>query len=133
MKKLMKCGMSIAAVMMLTGCGSKTLTLNDYITDVTFSGADGAGTAKIEFDMDQFDKDLSEALDIKASDLSLGDLGSYFAVLSAYELEVDPATGLSNGDTVTVTGTVDNDILKDNDVKVRLKVKEQKYTVEGLN
>ena len=59
MKKiLLMLAVGIASVGLLTGCGgSSSINLTDYAT-VNFDGIDGKGTATVNYDLTQLEKDF---------------------------------------------------------------------------
>ena len=124
-----------------------TYNLNDY-TDVTFEGTDGSGTAKAE---------LNEKLGIKlAEDNGMGDLVGHntnngadladlltyasanledimniYNAVSSIKLHLDKEENLKNGDSVTVTYTVD--VEKAKAAKAEFIAEPMTVTVSGLD
>ena len=93
---------------LLSGCGRKTvrIDLSDYL-NALYSGSDGAGKARGDFDYSGFEKALiAEA----ASDEF--DLGKLVRFEASMVIMVSPDSGLKNGDKVTVNVSYDKDIAK---------------------
>ncbi len=111
--------------------GEKTVDLDDYIT-VEFDGDEGDGTADVEFDIDALGDDYDG--EIRLSKNARESYQSFSEVIAdnTYFI-IDPETGLSNGDEVTVTWEVDSESIES---FVRGKVdildSEIDYTVSGL-
>ena len=93
----------------------KKINLNDYVT-VVFEGYDSFGTASVDFDYDKLYKTLKDA-DSKA-------------VCNDLSWELDKDSELSNGDTVTLSFSFDNDTAKKYGIKFVGKDKE--FTVADL-
>ncbi len=111
--------------------GEKTVDLDDYIT-VEFVGYDGNGTADVTFDIEALGDDFDS--EIRLSGSAEGDYQSFSEVVAdnAY-LIIDPETGLSDGDEVTVTWEVDSESIESCvRGKVELLGAEIDYTVSGL-
>ena len=128
--KYLVLGLVGMAVMGLTGCGGTKVDMTDYVT-VEFSGVDGEGKAMCNVDYVKLEQDLAGDDDGQISMEELEALAwiTQFEMGVSYELDKD--TGLSNGDKVTVTVKYDEDIAKENKVKVTGDKKE--FKVEGLN
>lgn len=132
MKKALKVAMLVAmmAVVLLsmTACGKTKIDIAEGMT-VVFSGADGKGRAEIAYpDSDDTPPYMDKLLEEKKFDAN--DLSAWLMLAQAFTYEVDPSSGLSNGDTVTVIIDVDEAILENMDISAE----DQKltFTVEGL-
>lgn len=89
--------------------GPAHLDVTPYVS-VCFAGEDGSGTAEVVLDENGLICAACDALELDEAQLAdAGTRESAMAqqLISAVSLQVDPAEGLSNGDTVTVEGTVD--------------------------
>ena len=116
----------IALALTLTACGGKKIDASSLIS-VRFQGLNGDGRAVLAFDRDKLiaalsqDKALTErqmeTLERLASDLQK-------------DYSVSKREGLSNGDTVEVTGALDKNLLKD--LGFGINNDTVKVTVEGL-
>lgn len=100
-----------ALLCLLTGCaaGKATVDAAPYV-NVCFVGENGSGSAELRWDTDGLTRAVSAALGMDASQPP--EAGSREAeqvqrLLDSFTLQVTPAEGLSNGDTVTVEGAVD--------------------------
>lgn len=132
--KTLKKHLTLAAVVVLaltclTGCGKKQIDVM-YDLTVEFSGIDGEGRAEIDFENTELG--FVDGLVITGDEKfeSLGDLTRLDAIARTVEFDVDPSEGLSNGDKVTVTATVDSKALKE--LGYSAKTTSKTYTVEGL-
>ena len=73
-KALMILGILAFAVFTLTGCGTKTIDLNKYIS-VDVDGYDSFGKASATFDYDAFRKDYSDKIKLVKKDNLVSSLG----------------------------------------------------------
>ena len=107
---------------------SKYLKLDPFeYTEVTFEGLNSQGKAVVTFNRDKMVDDLMKQelnTDDEAEIEAL--LAEYTAYYDGMDYDCTPATSLSNGDTVTVTFTVNN-IIND-----KVKSGSKSYTVSGL-
>lgn len=110
----------------MTGCGKTKIDVMEDL-EVAFSGVDGYGTAAITNKYD-WEEEALEAIGGDPEDVSL--LGDMMKIESAVSFEISPSEGLSNGDTVTVKTSVDNEKVKK--YKIAFKTGEKEFTVEGL-
>ena len=97
----------------------------DY-TSVSFEGYDSAGRVSVFFDEDAL---IQEIIGPEPSDLG-EEYAEWFMKYDTYstcvKCQYEPEEGLSNGDTVTVTFTVDDTVTS------RIKAGKKEFTVEGL-
>ena len=104
----------------VTGCGkSKNAEIDtadgvtnilDYVT-VDFAGDNGEGTAYVQVDYDGMETEMvgGEEEIKKMDDIGdLSELTKYINAVSSITLNIDKNSGLSNGDTVTVSVTYDS-------------------------
>ena len=96
----------------------------EYV-NVEFSGYESAGSVEVSFDDDLL---ITELLgEIGGSEEELGEwIVKYDAYLAGLDVSYSPKTGLSNGDTVTVT------IVSSGEAKGKVQSGEQTYVVDGL-
>lgn len=113
-----------------------SIDMSNYVT-VTYSGDNGTGTVDVEFDYDYFclsllPDDVSTQLSgsLEAIDYASQTGDSSYDVVQSLQYTVEPDSGLSNGDTVTINFTMNEDALKQTHRK--LKSTKLTYTVEGL-
>lgn len=112
--KFLILGISILTTLSLTGCGKKSIDLNNYVS-LVISGADGYATARMEIDSEG----LGEALDGVefAKNTTQAEI---FASPQEY-LEVGLETGavisktsqITNGDSVSLTIEMDEKTLEE--------------------
>ena len=116
----------LAAVMaLLTGC-TKSVDLLQY-ADVTFDGASGNATATVALDYNG----LGKALFGKGKDQDIWDEAqTELSLMGHVNYTVTPQTGLSNGDTVTLTVSADDAFLKNHEIT--LSETSKTLTVSGL-
>ena len=142
--KLKRLGLGLfLAVLMcfaLTGCGTKTVNLNDYI-EVKANGYEGYGSFSAHVDFDQILEDYSDCLTDKNLDTQyFGDKTPAVAAEFAFEyykpyvLAYETSNTLNNGDKVEFSWNTSEqgiEILKEI-LKVDFKCSDFDYTVEGL-
>ena len=116
----------LAAVMaLLTGC-TKSVDLLQY-ADVTFDGASGNATATVTLDYNGLGKELFS----KGKDQDIWDEAqTELSLMGHVNYTVTPQTGLSNGDTVTLTVSADDTFLKNHEIT--LSETSKTLTVSGL-
>lgn len=134
---------AITLLIVILATSKKTVyNLQDY-TEVTFEGINGNGTAELDFKTSELSIEIAKNMGIdvdklKNSDISdfgdlggdLGDIFSIYTAVSALDAKLDKTKGLSNGDTVTVTYTFDNEKAKD--IKAEFKGEPMTFTVSEL-
>lgn len=130
MKKMTKLIAVLAILIMtlaLTGC-SKTIKVNmePYIS-VTYSGYNGNGMAKFDFDYADFEYEIMSQWDNKKGWEKLGELTALEMTINCEPASIE---GLRNGDTVTVTMTVDEEKAKE--LGYSFSGTKKTFTVEGL-
>lgn len=118
-----------ALALALTGCGGTKIDLTDYAA-VSFDGINGQGKATCYVDTVSLEQTLAGDDDGEISAEELEQLGWITQFEMTVSCQMDKETGLSNGDTVTVSVTCDEDFAKEHKVTVTEGSKE--YTVEGL-
>ena len=128
MKKKISVFCALVCTLMLTACGAKTYTTDDYI-NVKVSGVNGKATASVAVDRDFYDLIDADLFDGEGTDLELAQMELVIYDSVEYSTE-DTTDELSNADTITVVLTADNERLKEYGVK--FDQKEYVYTVEGL-
>lgn len=118
--------LALGMVASLTGCGKENVDVSAN-ADVLFSGYNGHGTATVSEG-----SWLSDIEDQFGSDMSFGELAKLeLALDDAVDFKLSNEEDLSNGDEVTLTIDVNNDVLDDYDFK--LSGGEKKFTVSGLD
>lgn len=109
------------------------INLNDYIK-VNYDGYDAYGTASIDFDYDKYYEDLSKASssfkDAYNSKGAWSLISDYYEMADSLDYDLDKTSGLSNGDTVTVSFEYDNEAAAK--FKIEYVGEPTEYTVEGL-
>lgn len=118
--------MGMMSLTMLAGCGSKTVSLDlSKYMNVLFSGADGQGKARADFDYSGMEKAI-----MAGSKEGEGALSNILKLESTMTLSVDPNKNLKNGDKVTMTVSFDKEAAKSAGVSLSGGSKE--FTVSGL-
>ena len=138
---------ALAVLAGVAGSRGAVIDLAKY-TDVQFSGYNGAGTARVEFDDDAFYYDVASAMARKgvirkstvrgaAPDTIQSRMndnwedGAKIALAAdGFDYETDRSQGLSNGDTVTVTYRYNNSEVSK--FKIRFKGEDKQVTVNDL-
>lgn len=119
--------MNMAVMAGCSSAGSIKVDMEQYIS-VSYTGCNGSGTATFDFDYADFEYEIMSQW--KDEDNKLDKL----AELTALEMTIncDPATvdGLSNGDTVTVTMTCNEEKAKE--LGCSFTGMRKTFTVEGL-
>ncbi len=139
MKTLLLMGVLGAAVFGLTGCGSTTVDLNEYIT-IEVSGYNSLGEAQVSFDYEAFEEDYGDKIKAKIDenemtsmsvDLHFG--GDPHTVMLNYctDYEVDKTSELSNGDVIKLVWDCEDEDAKKY-FNCNLEYSDIEYTVEGL-
>ncbi|MBE6016851.1 MAG: hypothetical protein E7233_04465 [Lachnospiraceae bacterium] len=149
MKKTIKTMMILAAAgimvmitMALTGCGTKTIDLNKYIS-VEFDGYDGYGNATVVFDDEAFMKDNAGSVKYYSADKEelqminnlRGVVKEQFFVAQLREcigFRLDSSNTLHNGDVVTIKWNC-NDEKADNSFHVKFNYSDMPFVVNGLD
>ena len=118
--------MGMMSLAMLAGCGSKTVSLDlSTYMNVLFSGADGQGKARADFDYSGMEKAI-----MAGSKEGEGALSNILKLESTMTLSVDPNKNLKNGDKVTMTVSFDKEAAKS--AGVLLSGGSKEFTVSGL-
>lgn len=130
-KKIISIALFTLFILLFTSCGKKTVNLTDYL-EVSFEGLNTNGTVNYYVEDVQA---IAEAYGIETVDFESEMMTLYEKkpetaaeineLFSSYSVTIDKEDELSNGDTITVTITVDEDIKT-------LKGGEKEFTVEGL-
>ena len=133
-KCLLICAMAIPMLLM-AGCGKTTVDLNKYVTIET-SGYDSMGTATYHFDEDAFKEDYGKKIKInkdKANGSEMLFWGSSVEALLdvCIDESLDKRSGLSNGDTVTLTWDCEDGTAEEY-FNVKLKYSDMEQKVSGL-
>ena len=110
----------------LSGCGETTINLNDYVA-VEYTGLNTRGEARLD---EEAVKDAVEAVLYENAKKDTNISEALENVMSACRFSLDKEEGLSNGDTVTVSATINNELCKDE--KIKLEFEEFTDTVSGL-
>ena len=130
-KRLLLAAMALAAMLVLTACGKTKLELDSGIS-VHFGGMNGEGYAEVEYPDASSGEGWASIL-VAQKKVDLNDLNDWkilAAVDDAITYAVEPDSGLSNGDQVTLTITPDQDTLKK--LGFTAKPVQKTYQVEGL-
>jgi len=98
----------------LSGCGKKTIDLNEYL-EVEISGYNGYGTADVSFDSEKFYEDYE---DMKFKDKDSGYYMIYNSAAQCIKREfirvgTESKSGLSNGDTVKIEWDCKDETIKE--------------------
>lgn len=102
---------SVILLMWLTGCGKKTVALDDYIK-VSATGYDSIGTAEVSLDYKKFEKDYGKKIKfnkkesrhdfVKEHSLKSSMDDSKLLLDTCVQTEIDNDKHLSNGDVIRV-------------------------------
>lgn len=114
-------------VLLLTGCGKKKIDVTEDLL-VNFDGYNGYGTATLENEYG-WEAEALEAAGVKSID-TFSDLGDALMIESAVLYEIQPKENLSNGDEVTVSTVINDEVAEK--YKIKFVYNEKKFIVEGL-
>ena len=128
MTKLIAVLAILIMMLALTGCSKKIeVNMEPYIS-VAYSGYNGNGVAKFDFDYASFEYEImSQWKEDEKNWEKLGELTNLEMTINCEPASVE---GLSNGDTVTVTMTVDEEKAKE--LGYSFSGMSKSFTVEGL-
>ena len=131
MKKIVKLFLIMTVIAMclsLTACGGSTtkVELSQYLS-VSYTGYNGNGTPRIDFDFADFEYGIMSQWKDKDKMEKLGELT---AVETTITYAADVSEGLSNGDTITVKISLNEEKAKE--YGYSFTGLEKKFTVEGL-
>ena len=131
MKKTVNLLLILSVILMclsLTACGGSTtkVDLSQYLS-VSYTGYNGNGTPRIDFDFADFEYGIMSQW--KENDM-LEKLSELTAVETTITYAADVSEGLSNGDIITVKITLDKEKAKK--YGYSFTGLEKKFTVEGL-
>ncbi len=130
--KLLIIGLIMSICLVFSGCGNKTINLNDYVF-VDISGYDTVGTAKLEIDYEEIVEENYKkfGLDEDSSDFDIAAVAAYLE--ENIDVELDKTKELSNGEEVKLEWKkVKEDKLKKK-FDVKIKYSDKKYKVENLD
>ncbi|GIN72376.1 hypothetical protein J14TS2_28510 [Bacillus sp. J14TS2] len=116
--------LSISVILiLLTACGKNTYEIDKEIR-VDFEGYDEYGKAQVHVDKDGLFSALNEIMKLK----DRSEVVEFESLLSDLDVQVTPNENVKNGDKVDLELTYD----EDNSLKLDLKLKNPKVTVEDL-
>ena len=142
----MKKGLSILLVlctlmcMLLTGCGSSSVNLNDYVV-ITDEGYDGYGTISVKLDYEKLIEDHEDKLTDKNIDSSIFGVKTpklaaafVFEAQKPYELSYEEPDTLKNGDKIEFTWETNENAIETlkGILEVNIKYSKFTYTVKDL-
>lgn len=131
---------SVILLMWLTGCGKKTVALDDYIK-VSATGYDSIGTAEVSLDYKKFEKDYGKKIKfnkkesrhdfVKEHSLKSSMDDSKLLLDTCVQMEMDTDNHLSNGDIIKVKVNFDEELAEEY-FKVELTCSDIEYKIESL-
>ncbi len=127
---IIKAALLLPLALCLSGCGAKTVNLNDYLT-IECKGMDTAGKASFSVDIERLVEDNAEALGMDGA--SFGSLLTvYDDFYSKLGGELDKSSELSNGDKITFKwDDIDTKKFKEK-YSLKLNFSDVPYEVSGL-
>lgn len=128
---IVKAALLLPFALAMSGCGSSTVNLNDYLT-VDYKGYDSAGTASFSIDIEELLQDNAEAFGLE--DASYGSLMlAYDDLYGKIDGELDKTKELSNGDKITFKwDDIDEKRFKEK-YSVKLNYSDVSLEVSGLD
>lgn len=130
-KMILPIAAAICTAAVMTACGQKTVTYTtgDFLS-IEVSGLNGEGTASVYPNNNFFDERINaDIFEGEGTELELAQYELLITDAVNYDFE-GSSENLSNGDTVTVKMTADNERLKE--YGVAFDCSDLTYTVEGL-
>jgi len=131
---------TILLLLGLTGCGKKTVVLDDYL-EFSAEGYDTKGTATVSFDYQKFEDKYGKKIKFKKGDerrkfvkeysLEPSVSDSKLLLATCVKLELDKDSNLSNGDTVSVKFDCDDELAEEY-FGVEFSYSDVEYTVDNL-
>ena len=118
--------LSFALTLLLVGCGAAKIDMKDYAS-VTFSGTDGRGTAELFIDYSSLADAMNKA---KKDDDARTSFVDAFYASALVDYSFDKSEGLSNGDNITVSISIPENV-KDT-YEFKAATSELKVKVDGL-
>ena len=126
MKQLILLGAMILAAFALTGCGTTTINLNDYVSIVE-DGYDTAGVANYVFDYEKFEEDYDGKIKKDGKDVAVETF-----LEKCVNMSLSANSGLSNGDTVTLVWDCNDERASEN-YGCKLKYSDITYKITELD
>ena len=126
--------------MLLTGCGSSSVNLNDYVV-ITDEGYDGYGTISVKLDYEKLIEDHEDKLTDKNIDSSIFGVKTpklaaafVFEAQKPYELSYEESDTLKNGDKIEFTWETNENAIETlkGILEVNIKYSKFTYTVKDL-
>ena len=131
---------TILLLLGLTGCGKKTVVLDDYL-EFSSEGYDTKGTATVSFNYRKFEDEYGKKIKFKKKDERRKFIKEYslkssisdakLLISTCVKLELDEDSNLSNGDTVNAKFDCDNELAKEY-FGVEFSYSDVEFTVENL-
>lgn len=138
-KKMVMGMVMFLGIIGLTGCGGKVVDLNEYV-QVQITGIDTKGQAEVVVNNNDLESKLAEMMDVKIEDEdieNLEDMGEALLgmdkidrAMNCFTFIVNPMENLKNGDEISVTANIDEQIAKE--LGIKFKFKDISMKVEGL-
>ncbi len=124
--------LAVCTVGVLTGCGSKSVNLNDYLK-VSYSGYDTIGTASYSIDIDRLIEENPEAFGLKdgASEIDVAKIE--MDIYDSINGSLDKNSELSNGDKITFNWKISNKESIEEKYPISISCENKEYTVENLD
>lgn len=126
MKQLILVGTMILASLALTGCGTTTINLNDYVSIIE-DGYDTAGVAKYVFDYEKFEEDYDGKIKKDGKEVTVETF-----LDKCVNMSLSVESGLSNGDTVTLVWDCNDERASEN-YGCKLKYSDITYKITELD
>lgn len=127
MKKYLMILCTALLMLALTACGKMEVDMDPYFS-VSFNGRNGNATAYVQFDYAEFEHGIMSQW--KDGDKNMEKLAELTALETTFQLSPESAEGLSNGDTITVNLTCNEEKAKE--LGYSFKNMQKTFTVEGL-
>lgn len=120
-----------ALVILLAGCGRKTIVVNDYLS-IEATGTDHLGTAKARLDWEKMVSDNLDVFNMKSMEDDAELLAVMLHLDKGLRGELDKTFGLRNGDQITYHWDDSGIEALEEKYNVTFKVEDVTITVSGL-
>ena len=120
-----------ALVILLAGCGKKTIVVNDYLTIQT-TGTNHIGTAQTRLDWEKLVSDNLDVFNMKSMEDDAELLAVMLHLDKGLRGELDKTFNLSNGDEITYHWDESRIKALEEKYDVTFKVEDMTVTVSGL-
>ena len=124
--------LAVCAVGALTGCGSKSVNLNDYLK-VSYSGYDTIGTASYSIDIDRLIEENPDAFGLAENPSDVDIAKVEIDIYDSIKGSLDKTDNLSNGDKIMFNWKITGKESIEEKFPISISCEDKEYTVENLD